>query len=150
ARTWRSMPACATSSSRPRSTSRTRPRKRRTRSDGPASPSTCTSERVEREEGRLQIGPTTGISRPYPEDGPIMRRASIATAFALCLLCVALAHSDSFLQRRISDWLKDLNKGDKAAMRGGAAFALGRMGADAEEAIPDLASKAATDKDAGV
>lgn len=79
-----------------------------------------------------------------------MRRTLLAAACALFLLCPAQARNASFLQRRVSDWLHDLNRADKPAKRGAAAFALGRMGKDAEAAIPDLAKKAATDKDASV
>src|SRR4051794_16963930 len=79
-----------------------------------------------------------------------MRRTLFAAACVLCLLCPAQARSASFLQRRASDWLDDLNRADKPAKRGAAAFALGRMGADAAVAVPDLARKASTDPDAGV
>src|SRR4051794_13248019 len=79
-----------------------------------------------------------------------MRRTLFAAACVLCLLCPAQARSASFLQRRVSDWLGDLNRADKPAKRGAAAFALGRMGADAAVAVPDLAKKAATDPDASV
>src|SRR5690349_11793582 len=97
---------------------------------------------------RSHPSPRTAIRRPRSEDGHIMRRA-LFFAFALALSLPAPAGASSFLKRRVNDWLNDLNKSDKAATRSAAAFALGRMGRDAEAAVPDLAQKAAKDPDAG-
>ena len=71
-----------------------------------------------------------------------MRRALFVAAIALCMLHPAPARSSDFLKRRMKDWQDELKKSDKSANRSAAAFALGRMGRDAEDARqPRIKSK---------
>lgn len=79
-----------------------------------------------------------------------MTRTPSLAALAVCLLALSSARPSSFLQRGVGAWRDDLMNHKSAAKRGAAAFALGRIGEDARDAIPDLARKAATDSDPGV
>jgi HEAT repeat protein len=80
-----------------------------------------------------------------------MRRTIVA--IALGLLCLALApnvRASSFLDRKLSDWLTDLERGRKPSVRRSAAFALGRLGNLASLAVPDLTRRIKNDRDASV
>jgi HEAT repeat protein len=80
-----------------------------------------------------------------------MRRTLLLAATAFVLTSApSSGQAPSFLNRRMADWIKDLEKGSKPASRRSAAFALGRMGALASFVVPDLARCVRNDSDAGV
>jgi HEAT repeat protein len=74
------------------------------------------------------------------------------TALALLVLCAladGAARGQSFLGKRLQEWMAGLDNSD-AAVRRSAAFALGKMGADGYLAVSRLARRLGSDKDAGV
>jgi HEAT repeat protein len=79
-----------------------------------------------------------------------MSRILLVLAVCLIAFAPANAQSNSFLNRRIEDWRKDLDKSGKPSARRSAAFALGRMGSMATYAVGDLARCVKKDIDAGV
>jgi HEAT repeat protein len=79
-----------------------------------------------------------------------MRRVFFIILGVLWLAPAASAQSGSFLGRKVSDWLSDLERGRKPSVRRSAAFALGRMGNYAAFAVPDLARRLRSDRDARV
>jgi HEAT repeat protein len=80
-----------------------------------------------------------------------MRRTLLLFAAAAVLApAPASAQTTSFLNRKMADWIKDLDKGATPASRRSAAFALGRMGALASFVVPDLARAVRNDRDVGV
>lgn len=64
-------------------------------------------------------------------------------------LATSLACGTSYLNKSLADWRRDLDKGDAAARRA-AAFAIGRLGAEAGDAVEALAQAARADPDEGV
>ena len=67
----------------------------------------------------------------------------------LCALAAAPARGQSFLGKRLPEWLAGLDSRD-ASVRRSAAFALGKMGADGYRAVPGLVKHLGQDPDAGV
>jgi HEAT repeat protein len=81
-----------------------------------------------------------------------MKRLSvlvIALAAGALLSGTTQAQPDKFLGRNVKDWQKDL-KSATATTRANAAFALGKIGPEADEALPALVQLLREDKDAGV
>ncbi len=80
-----------------------------------------------------------------------MQRNLLVLLALLVPACVpARAQSTFFLSRGMGEWLNQLESATQPASRRSAAFALGRMGAIAGSAIPDLARRVSDDPDAGV
>ena len=80
-----------------------------------------------------------------------MKRTSV-TVIALALLGAlagGAARGQSFLGKRLPEWLAGLDNRD-ASVRRSAAFALGKMGADGYRAVPGLVRHLGQDPDAGV
>jgi HEAT repeat protein len=66
-----------------------------------------------------------------------------------CALAAGPARCQSFLGKRLPEWLSGLDNRD-AAVRRSSAFALGKMGADGYRAVPGLVKRLGQDQDAGV
>ncbi len=80
-----------------------------------------------------------------------MKRTS-RTVFALAVLCAlagGAALGQSFLGKRLPEWLAGLDSRD-AAVRRSAAFALGKLGPDGYRGVPGLVRRLGQDPDAGV
>ncbi len=80
-----------------------------------------------------------------------MKRTS-PTVIALALLVAsagAPARGQSFLGKRLPEWLAGLDNRD-ASVRRSAAFALGKMGPDGYRAVPGLVRRLGQDQEAGV
>src|SRR5262249_54552874 len=82
--------------------------------------------------------------------GPMRRTLLLFAAAAVLAPAPASAQTPSFLNRKMADWIKDLDKGATAASRRSAAFALGRMGALAGFVVPDLARAVRKDRHGSV
>jgi HEAT repeat protein len=80
-----------------------------------------------------------------------MQRNLLVLLALLAPACVpANAQSAFFLNRRLGEWLDQLESAKQPASRRSAAFALGRMGSIAGMAIQELARRISDDPDAGV
>jgi HEAT repeat protein len=78
-----------------------------------------------------------------------MQRTSVLLVLAAALAAGPARASDQFLGKTAAEWQKDLTS-DKAAVRASAAFALGKIGPDANAALPALTAALRQDKDAAV
>jgi HEAT repeat protein len=72
---------------------------------------------------------------------PVRGATVVSAVWALTLLLPAGAHAQLFLNKSAQDWAKGLNDGQPAVRRG-AAFALGKLGAASEGYLLELARRA--------